>query len=462
MISSISIIIRNHKDELFKFQSFNKNVNMSRAVIRRDSSSTSPSSPSRSIDSSSSSLDSSQGKVPRVSVSHHDGAGAVRDEVPLYHGEAVQAVYQDIAYLCPFQNPNTIRGTLTITNYRLYFRPQQKEHPVILDIPLGFISRVDKVGGARTPGDNYGLEIFCKDTRNLRFALSKNDGHPRKDIFESLTINSFPVSHNSSLFSFIFSEKYPTNGWTIYDAGKELRRLGLPNESWAISRINDKYQLCDTYPAILGLPQVTNNEVQELQEVAKFRSKGRIPVLSWLHPESLASITRCSQPQVGLAGRTCQADEKLIQSIMDANAQSHRIYIYDARPKVNAVANMAKGGGYESEDNYQNAEFFFLDIHNIHVMRESLRKVKDMCFPVIEDQRWLSNLESTSWLLHIKQILAGAVKIADKVSVHRTSVVVHCSDGWDRTSQLTSLAMLMLDSFYRTTEGFMVRRFIGN
>ena len=134
-----------------------------------------------------------------------------------------------------------------------------------------------------------------------------------------------------------------------------------------------------------------------------------------------------------------------------------RTYIYDARPKINAVANMGKGGGYESEDNYQNAEIVFLDIPNIHVMRESLRKVKDMCFPVIEDQRWLSNLEATGWLTYIKQILAGAVKVADKVSVHRTSVVVHCSDGWDRTSQLTSLAMLMLDSFYRTIEGFMVR-----
>ena len=39
-----------------------------------------------------------------------------------------------------------IRGTLTITNYRLYFRPHQREHPTILDIPLGFVSRVDKVG----------------------------------------------------------------------------------------------------------------------------------------------------------------------------------------------------------------------------------------------------------------------------------------------------------------------------
>ena len=37
---------------------------------------------------------------------------------------------------------------------------------------------------------------------------------------------------------------------------------------------------------------------------------------------------------------------------MDANAQSHRIFITDARPKVNAMVNIANGGGYESEDIY--------------------------------------------------------------------------------------------------------------
>jgi hypothetical protein len=36
------------------------------------------------------------------------------------------------------------------------------------------------------------------------------------------------------------------------------------------------------------------------------------------------------------------------------------------------------------------------------------------------------------------------------------SVLVHCSDGWDRTSQMTSLAMLMLDPHYRTINGFEV------
>lgn len=48
------------------------------------------------------------------------------------------------------------------------------------------------------------------------------------------------------------------------------------------------------------------------------------------------------------------------------------------------------------------------------------------------------------------------MRIADRLESGKTSVVVHCSDGWDRTAQLTSLAMLMLDSHYRTIKGFEV------
>jgi myotubularin-related protein 1/2 len=35
-------------------------------------------------------------------------------------------------------------------------------------------------------------------------------------------------------------------------------------------------------------------------------------------------------------------------------------------------------------------------------------------------------------------------------------VIIHCSDGWDRTAQLSALAMLLLDSYYRTLAGFQV------
>ena len=33
---------------------------------------------------------------------------------------------------------------------------------------------------------------------------------------------------------------------------------------------------------------------------------------------------------------------------------------------------------------------------------------------------------------------------------------MHCSDGWDRASQIIALAQLLLDPYYRTIEGFQV------
>lgn len=34
--------------------------------------------------------------------------------------------------------------------------------------------------------------------------------------------------------------------------------------------------------------------------------------------------------------------------------------------------------------------------------------------------------------------------------------MVHCSDGWDRTAQVSSTAQLILDPYYRTLRGFFV------
>lgn len=86
------------------------------------------------------------------------------------------------------------------------------------------------------------------------------------------------------------------------------------------------------------LRRIINREVYK-GYVAIFSS---IKVLSWIHPESQATITRCSQPMVGVSGKRSKEDEKYLQSIMDSNAQSHKIFIFDARPSVNAVANKVR------------------------------------------------------------------------------------------------------------------------
>mmetsp|Transcript_29711 Transcript_29711/g.27182 ORF Transcript_29711/g.27182 Transcript_29711/m.27182 type:complete len:87 (-) Transcript_29711:173-433(-) len=55
--------------------------------------------------------------------------------------------------------------------------------------------------------------------------------------------------------------------------------------------------------------------------------------------------------------------------------QNVNVHIYDARPYLNAFANKMKGKGYEDTDYYKNAEIQFLDIGNIHVIRESYSKI---------------------------------------------------------------------------------------
>lgn len=64
-----------------------------------------------------------------------------------------------------------------------------------------------------------------------------------------------------------------------------------------------------------------------------------LQVLSWIHPESQATIVRCSQPLVGPSDRRCKEDERFLQIIMDANAQSHKLTIFDARQSSVAVTN---------------------------------------------------------------------------------------------------------------------------
>jgi myotubularin-related protein 6/7/8 len=69
---------------------------------------------------------------------------------------------------------------------------------------------------------------------------------------------------------------------------------------------------------------------------------------------------------------------------------------------------------------------------------------------------FLGGIESSGWLRHIRSILETSWFIAQAVDKQAISVVVHCSDGWDRTAQVCSLGSLFLDPYYRTIQGFQV------
>ncbi|KAJ2807131.1 phosphatidylinositol-3-phosphatase ymr1 [Coemansia helicoidea] len=257
----------------------------------------------------------------------------------------------------------------------------------------------------------------------------------------------------------------PGGGASVYDARAEYARMGVGHgdvgRHWRFSEANRGFGLCATYPPVLVVPARISDTT--LTYAARHRSKGRLPVLSYLHGNG-ASITRSSQPMVGLKQARSVQDEKLIEAILASsepqgtaprfNAKRSHIII-DARPTTNAVVNRAVGAGSENMDHYKRCRKVYLGIDNIHVMRDALDRL--VAALQAGGDRRAAQLQSaqTRWLGHIENILVGVRTIVE--AVHQGNhVVVHCSDGWDRTAQLTSLAQLCLDPFYRTMRGFAV------
>jgi len=72
------------------------------------------------------------------------------------------------------------------------------------------------------------------------------------------------------------------------------------------------------------------------------------------------------------------------------------------------------------------------------------------------DVQWNYLVEDTRWLSHIRSILSASWATAYWVQVWKIPVLLHCSHGWDRTSQVSCLSQLFLDSYYRTRHGFAV------
>ncbi|ODV66907.1 phosphatases II [Hyphopichia burtonii NRRL Y-1933] len=292
---------------------------------------------------------------------------------------------------------------------------------------------------------------------------------------------------------------------------------GEGNSYWRVSEVNREYKFCPSYPNTLIIPASISDNV--LKHASKFRSKQRIPAIVYRHRSGTNGnvIARCSQPLVGLniQNRSIQ-DERLIAEIFESQkrersdklnydndplkSQPQKNLIVDLRPITNAMAQHALGAGTENIDNYRgrmknedkkvangspsddntksddsandskglyHVDKIFCNIDNIHVMRDSLNKLISILseldkYPVSTNANKTpipllqQSLNKTQWLHRISIVLQSVDRITKSVHLNNTNVVIHCSDGWDRTSQVSALLQLCLDPYYRTIEGFMV------
>nr|XP_020454867.1 myotubularin-related protein 3 isoform X2 [Monopterus albus] len=384
-----------------------------------------------------------------------------------------------------------------VSNYRLHIKFKES----VVNVPLQLIESVEC-------RDMFQLHVTCKDCKVVRCQFSTFE--QCQEWLKRLNVAVRPPSRLEDLFSFAF------HAWCmdVYAGEKEQHgELCRPGEhvtswfknevermefdtqnAWRISDINSKFRLCPSYPQQLLVPAWITDK--ELENVAAFRSWKRFPAVVYRHLNTGAVIARCGQPEVSWWGWRNADDEHLVQSIAKACAvdsssckhllngsytngtdlpdtdfessmtnssevetlatQPHKLLILDARSYAAAVANRAKGGGSECPEYYPNCEVVFMGMANIHSIRKSFQSLRFLCTQMPDPANWLSALESTKWLQHLSLLLKAALLVVNAVDRDHRPVLVHCSDGWDRTPQIVALSKLLLDPYYRTTEGFQV------
>ena len=238
--------------------------------------------------------------------------------------------------------------------------------------------------------------------------------------------------------------------------------------TWA--ELHASYASC---PHLLLLPAALRDG--EIKQIASYRSQSRLPAVTWVHPLTRASLSRCAQPLVGLNRKRSELDEKLVTLLRLVNPANPRVlHILDARPWKAAVGNTAMGKGFENIAHYDGATLQFCSIDNIHAIRNSLSRLTELCSygdsasagsgsssfyatnsgaaasaaaaqstflssassaALAFDETFLSKLEGSLWMHYVRLVLAAAQKIAVALSEEGASCITHCSDGSDKRNR---------------------------
>ncbi len=371
-----------------------------------------------------------------------------------------------MAYIDDNDLGSSFEGTGIITDYCFHFRSKSSDDsgkeikPIkIIKIPLFIISKL--LIEEKDKGNVFIFDIITKDNRHERFKSTIEN----KKFYSTLQSMAFRKKTNSEFI--IYAKKYALiekysecklerklNGWYLYNPEDDFDRMGLDKQRFQVGKINEGYSICQTYPEILATPLSMKKE--KIMEAANFRTKNRFPIVCWYNKEAKTTLLRSSQTKsgfnIGNFNRS-ESDETYLEQIREEN---EFLDIFDARPYLNAFANKFKGAGFENTNNYKNTRITFCEIENIHFVRGCFEKMhKLLGNPRLwDDKNYYSGLENTGWMEMTSIILSKTVDICN--SLQKNSVLIHCSDGWDRTAQLTSLTQLLLDPYYRTIRGFCV------
>ena len=321
-----------------------------------------------------------------------------------------------------------------------------------------------------------GLLVLCKNFHSMRlFIHTQNtyDSDRLKDVIEKcfLTVKALKFAYQ---YRSAIKLAHPTflNNTTLpnfFKLANEVARWGLHDSKVWIVRtpFRDNPEVCPTYPDELIMP--TSISDQGIIQGAGLYHNGRIPTLCWYSKELGVALLRGADNITarGQAGPNLHMDEALLQAIASSNGntrgagggggamnsgQSRLCIFTEKRSELFSSLPPDQVRTYY----YHCCTFEYTDNPTFRSVRHAFNRLQAMLENDLSDYEYLSALNETQWLARVSELLHTSSKVCQALVSRKANVLVCYEAGWDRTTQIVSLAQLLMDPYYRTMDGFQV------
>ncbi|XP_078141559.1 myotubularin-related protein 12 [Centroberyx gerrardi] len=342
-------------------------------------------------------------------------------------------------------------GTLLCTNFRVSFISDEEpgEETALLfknklygenDIPLSCVDNIyggyeDKrklVTGSLVK-NKYPSKIIihCKDLRVFQFALTFCKEEDAKRIFQGIVHHCLEPKPLKNIFAFSFCENTAFPGMQMqqrtmmFDSAEDWAQdLKRTKGSCRLVTENANFGLSPYLPQFFIVPA----NVSEA-DMTLFQGKG-LPIWCWSHHSGCALFKTASLPLLQEDNVPHSYMEKMLTAVAHNYLFSVKTEdLSDTLPTVQDVQ--------LSYNKFK--QFFFID------------STTDFW---VSDMKWFSSLDNCGWLDIIRQCLHKAMEVVECLEKENTNVLIMEEGGSDLCCVISSLAQLMLDSFYRTLPGF--------
>ncbi|EGG24144.1 leucine-rich repeat-containing protein [Cavenderia fasciculata] len=407
---------------------------------------------------------------------------------------------------CNFPPTVASLGELWVTNYRIVFLVAHDN----CEIPIYMIQKWKQI---RTGPLFESYKIYCKDFRCKVIGFPANSPHLLK-FKEVLDCIRMPTPQSMFAFANGNPQLAACDNFADTHLLTEYNRQGVSWDDWRTTNANSLLKVCDHYPMMSVVPKAISDNI--VVTSAYYRSF-RFPVLSWVHPTHKASITRAAAPEgygsggaasvqnsassttsmvitaavnplsptknsstSGASGsftiqtssslttgasssssnnpggplisprlqptmstsqmpQSCQEDVDLLKAIVDIKKCS-TLSVYDTGSQAPYALFMV------------NCKIEFLSLSSPDKIRDSFYRILHLHNTNPDKIKWPETIKF-NWINLLKPILAASIAIAETIEKGQP-VLIQSRDESDSDAQLSSISQILLDSHYRTIEGF--------